>query len=284
MFICAAVGYFDPHTATVTWANAGFPPPIVYSPEQACQTYPALAPPLAIIEQSGYTDETVQLGDGAMYFYSDGVTEARADNGEMLEEQGLLGLIRDQARWPVKPRLGKIVTQLRKRKLADDTTLLIVDAGVRPVSSILDLTFYSCPTRLADVRREVAQATEGVGCSGALVQKLQLVIDEAITNVIRHAYHGQNDGQIRLKIGQTDDTLSFHLRDNAPPVDPAGIKPRDLSECRPGGLGINFIDSVMDTWSFRCLRDGSGNVLEMTKTIERDQACMDVNRGSRVSI
>ncbi|MFK7955865.1 MAG: SpoIIE family protein phosphatase [Lysobacterales bacterium] len=129
MFICATVGYFEPLTGTVTWANAGFPPPIVYSPEQPCQTFPALAPPLAIIEQSGYTDETVQLGDGAMYFYSDGVTEARAGNGDMLEEEGLLDLIREQAQWPVKPRLGKIITQLRKRELGDDTTLLIVDGG-----------------------------------------------------------------------------------------------------------------------------------------------------------
>ncbi len=140
------------------------------------------------------------------------------------------------------------------------------------MNELLDLRFQSCPTRLKDVRRAVAQATEEAGCSEALVQKLRLVIDEAITNVIRHGYHGQKDGEIRLKIHRQEDILKFQLRDKAPPVDPAYIKPRDLSECRPGGLGINFIDSVMDTWSFRCLRDGSGNVLEMTKTIERDRA------------
>ncbi|MEM1090999.1 MAG: ATP-binding protein [Pseudomonadota bacterium] len=138
------------------------------------------------------------------------------------------------------------------------------------MQTLLDLTFHSCPTRLKDVRRAVAEVAEGSGCSDSQVHKLKLVIDEAVSNIIRHGYGGQKDGEIRLRVTRQQDRLAFHLRDNAPPVDPACIKPRDLSECRPGGLGINFIDSVMDEWSFSCPTDGSGNVLEMTKTIERE--------------
>ncbi len=130
MFICAVAGYLDRKTGTLTWANAGFPPPIHYCPDGQLRTYPAPAPPLAIIEQSDYANETAELGEGTMYFYSDGVTEARAADGEMLEEAGLIELIRSQAQWPTKPRLGKLINQLRKRELGDDTTLLIVDGGV----------------------------------------------------------------------------------------------------------------------------------------------------------
>lgn len=140
------------------------------------------------------------------------------------------------------------------------------------METLLDLTFHSCPSRLKDVRQAVAEVAAGSGCSTALVHRLKLVIDEAVSNIIRHGYEGQKDGEIRLRVTRDRDRLSFSLRDNAPPVDPACIKPRDLSECRPGGLGINFIDSVMDNWSFSCPTDGSGNVLEMTKTIERDPA------------
>ena len=46
----------------------------------------------------------------------------------------------------------------------------------------------------------------------------------------------------------------------------ASIRPRDLSECRPGGLGINFIDETMDRWRLRPLRRG-GNLLVMRKRI-----------------
>lgn len=135
------------------------------------------------------------------------------------------------------------------------------------MSSLLDITFNSCPTRLKEVRHAVSRAAEQAGCPPPLVQKLVLVIEEAVTNVMRHGYDGKRDGEISLRITQAADRLHFRLRDYASPVDPASIRPRDLNECRPGGLGINFIDSVMDTWAFSKPKEGSGNVLKMTKTI-----------------
>ncbi len=129
MFICAAAGYLDPSERTLTWSNAGFPPPILHTADGGQQTFPAGAPPLAIIPQSGYANEQVSLDDGTMFFYSDGVTEARGDDGNMLEEAGLKALIASQAHGPAKSRLGRIVGQLRQRQLNDDTTLLVVDGG-----------------------------------------------------------------------------------------------------------------------------------------------------------
>ena len=59
----------------------------------------------------------------------------------------------------------------------------------------------------------------------------------------------------------------LELLDEAPPVEAAKLRPRDLSECRPGGLGINFIDSLMDHWILSPRTDRSGNRLEMVKRI-----------------
>jgi len=61
--------------------------------------------------------------------------------------------------------------------------------------------------------------------------------------------------------------LGFELRDEAPCVDPARIKPRDLSECRAGGLGVAFIDATMDFWHIEGLPGGRGNRLIMRKRI-----------------
>jgi sigma-B regulation protein RsbU (phosphoserine phosphatase) len=62
--------------------------------------------------------------------------------------------------------------------------------------------------------------------------------------------------------------LAFELRDQAPVVDPACLKPRDLSECKPGGLGLPFIDATMDDWTLEPAADGRGNILRMHKRIE----------------
>jgi sigma-B regulation protein RsbU (phosphoserine phosphatase) len=88
--------------------------------------------------------------------------------------------------------------------------------------------------------------------------------------VIRHAYGGPCDRRIELQLTQHGSELRFDLRDHAPAVDPETVRPRDLEDCRPGGLGINFIDSLMDSWSMHPMQDGSGNLLTMYKRISDD--------------
>ncbi len=98
-------------------------------------------------------------------------------------------------------------------------------------------------------------------------ERLVLAINEAVCNVIRHGYAGRDDGVLHLRIERARGVLRMRLRDAAPPVDPSKIKPRDLDECRPGGLGINFIDATMDSWRLRPLPSRSGNVLMMRKRL-----------------
>lgn len=134
--------------------------------------------------------------------------------------------------------------------------------------TLVSVEFNACPSNLKAVRRLVRERTAAVGCSEECVQQLALVVDEAIANVIRHGYCGDRSGEIELRLLHDNGTLEFFLRDYARPVDRKGIKPRDLSECRPGGLGINFIDSVMDSWEFRKPRGNQGNILYMKKKIQ----------------
>ncbi len=126
MFICAVAGYYDPDEGSLVWSNAGFPPPL-HDTGRRFSAYPAPAPPLAIIPHDAYPEERVRLRGGAMYFYSDGVTEARAPDRSMLMEAGLRKVIAAHRDRPPKPRLGSIVSHLRRMQLGDDTTLLLVE-------------------------------------------------------------------------------------------------------------------------------------------------------------
>jgi len=133
----------------------------------------------------------------------------------------------------------------------------------------MDYAFNSCATRMREVRPRVRRAAAAAGCPEELAERLVLVVDEAVANVIRHGYEGDRGGEIRLRILRDGDELVILLRDWADPVDASCIQPRDLSECRPGGLGINFIDEIMDRWEFLRPDEGRGNLLRMTKSIER---------------
>jgi sigma-B regulation protein RsbU (phosphoserine phosphatase) len=74
---------------------------------------------------------------------------------------------------------------------------------------------------------------------------------------------------IELAVRCAGDELQIALRDFAPPVDPARIRPRPLDELRPGGLGTHLIRSTMDHTELGRPPSGPGNLLRMVKKFAR---------------
>ena len=93
-----------------------------------------------------------------------------------------------------------------------------------------------------------------------------MAVDEACQNIIRHAYRGSG-GEIVLSVRCDDGELVLSLVDFAPRIDPSKVKPRDLTDVRPGGLGTHFIREIMDDARMERAADGRGNVLDLTKRI-----------------
>ncbi len=94
-----------------------------------------------------------------------------------------------------------------------------------------------------------------------------MAVDEACQNVIRHAYRNDPDGEIELEIEHHGDELVLSLRDFAPEIDPDRVRPRDLDDVRPGGIGTHLIREVMDRAEFLRPESGRGNLLRMRKRI-----------------
>ena len=69
---------------------------------------------------------------------------------------------------------------------------------------------------------------------------------------------------ILVKAGED---LVLSLIDFAPTIDLARVKPRDLDDVRPGGLGTHLIRKVMDSADFIDPPPGCGNLLRMVKRI-----------------
>jgi anti-sigma regulatory factor (Ser/Thr protein kinase) len=137
---------------------------------------------------------------------------------------------------------------------------------------LLRMEFAARAESLAEVRAAVQRALATQGIDARAAARIVLAIDEACANIIRHAYRGCGDGRIALRIERHRERLRFRLRDRAPAVDPGCVRPRDLSECRPGGLGINIIDETMDHWRLRPLKRHCGNVLTMVRRLHARKA------------
>jgi len=135
-------------------------------------------------------------------------------------------------------------------------------------TKILELRFPSCSDRLKVVRAVVCATANMYGFSSNDVDSMVLAVNEACMNIIQHAYGENCIGDIVLEIVDRSDKLVFRLIDFAKPVDRSKIKPRDLNDIRPGGLGVHLINEVMDKVQYCEAPDKHGNIVEMTKNIK----------------
>ncbi len=136
---------------------------------------------------------------------------------------------------------------------------------------LLKLELPSNPEMLCVVRHALGQLAEIEGFSSAECRSVVLAVDEALTNIIRHAYAGKGGRPIqasfrRIEVQQDSRktrALEIVLEDRGKRIDQATLCGRCLDEVRPGGLGLHFINECMDTVEFR--RRAGKNQLRLIK-------------------
>jgi len=136
---------------------------------------------------------------------------------------------------------------------------------------LLKLELQSNPEALCLVRATVERAAEVLDFPEGDVRAIVRSVDEALANVMRHAYGGRTGRPIEMRcqkwsgkgIEDKQSGIEIVLRDEGAAVDPAKMKGRPLSEIRPGGLGLHFIRQSMDVVEFS--RKNGKNQLRMVK-------------------
>ena len=136
----------------------------------------------------------------------------------------------------------------------------------RPVK----LSILSTPQHLCVVRAAAEALCRSLGFDEQSATHVVLSVDEALTNVIRHAYDGAEDQPIEVELAGLDasqgEGLRICIRDHGRAVDPGAIRSRDLDDVRPGGLGVHIMNECMDCVEYR-RAEGGGTVLTMTKRL-----------------
>lgn len=129
----------------------------------------------------------------------------------------------------------------------------------------LALKFSSGAGELADMRAKTRSFLDKAGLDEMEIECFVLALDEACTNVIRHAYSGSDDRTIRMQLSVIDGTLRCIIRDYGKSCDPSKIRGRELTDFRPGGLGVCIIANAFDTVDYHPMPKGTR--LTLTKRI-----------------
>jgi anti-sigma regulatory factor (Ser/Thr protein kinase) len=134
----------------------------------------------------------------------------------------------------------------------------------------LRLKFSSDPGELAAMRHAVRDFLLRVNVPEMDAELMVLALDEACTNIIRYAYRGNARRVIRLTIDCVRGSVRCTLRDYGTSCDPATIRSRDLSDFRPGGLGVRIMQCAFDHVQFE--PKPRGTELTLVKSLGRTAA------------
>ncbi len=116
---------------------------------------------------------------------------------------------------------------------------------------------------LSPFRKELRHILNQAGWEKKSAEEILLAVDEALTNIIRHAYQGKS-GKMAVTVGTSDDKIEIVLEDWGKKFDPTQVPSPELPRHKPGGLGVHFIRTIMDQMIYDD-QDPEGNRLRLIK-------------------
>ena len=265
MFVTFFCGVLDLADGHLRYCNAGHNPPMMLTDAiRPLQVRPNL--PLGIVPGMEFAEQETDLRyDDALFLYTDGLSEAenarQEQFGEQRIEQNLHG------RKPAEDHLENI-----KRKVgefvgdapqSDDLTMLFIHY----LPQTQHLTLYNDVSQISRLPAFMDGVARMAGLEPSLKSRLNLALEEAVSNVILYAYPKGTDGLVDIDAVLDGKSLIFTVSDGGKPFDPTGQAEADVHadvrDRKIGGLGIHLVREIMDTVRYE--RKGDRNILTMTK-------------------
>ena len=107
--------------------------------------------------------------------------------------------------------------------------------------------------------------------SESIRQKIQVVFDEMLNNVISYGYPEKNKEEIKIDGIIEEEKIVIKIIDNGIPFDPWNLSSPDTSsgvEDRViGGLGIHLVRNLMDEVSYR--HENNHNIVSVIKYLSK---------------
>lgn len=132
-----------------------------------------------------------------------------------------------------------------------------------------ELTFKNEEQELNRVAQFMEEVCDQLQLDMHVAMKLQLAIEEMVTNVIFYAYPQGTSADITLSAESDDNELTFVLSDSGQPFDPTAKEDADIDvnpmDREQGGMGILIVKNIMNDVSYQRL--GDMNQLTMKKKL-----------------
>jgi PAS domain S-box-containing protein len=229
--------------------------------------------PLGIREGEIYNQISLPFEAGdILLFYSDGVTETRNFAGELFGADRLLNCVATNSKLDPEALVELIrkatIAFSESGRLTDDLTCVAIKveeiqlalsrAGIEIRSDFKELS------RVREFVRNFCRNAPGPPLNEDGVGALELAVNEAASNIMKHAYHGRADQWIDVEAEVFPGQVSIRLHHLGDPFDPSAVSPPVLDGSQESGFGIYLITHSVD--EARYYRDERGrNCIALVK-------------------
>jgi PAS domain S-box-containing protein len=220
--------------------------------------------PLGIREGEIFNQISVPFDSGdVLLFYSDGVTEARNAAGELFGTERLVNCVTTHSKLDPEALVATIrnatLAFSSSSRLTDDLTCVVIK--IEEPQHALARAELQIRSDLKELRR--AREFVRLFCRDLAepldedsVDKLELAVNEAASNIMKHAYQGCTDQLIEIDAVAFPDQVSVRLHHLGDPFDPSTTSPPVLDGSQESGFGIYLITQSVD--ETRYYRDERG--------------------------
>jgi serine/threonine-protein kinase RsbW len=123
---------------------------------------------------------------------------------------------------------------------------------------------------LASIRDFIKTAASEAGFSKEAIDNIILAVDEACTNIIKHAYKYSPEGRIVITLKPGKKSFTIEIIDYGKSFEPDLVPNPDLqkyvNQGRVGGLGMYLMKTLMDEVKYQSV-PGKFNQVSLSKNI-----------------
>jgi serine phosphatase RsbU (regulator of sigma subunit)/anti-sigma regulatory factor (Ser/Thr protein kinase) len=251
-------GFYGNTDNSLTYAKAGHEPPLVVRNGGGIEQLDGEGYPVGLMEDGGYQEKTVRLERGdRILLYTDGVTGALNDRGEILGRKRLEELVKTHADQDIEGFLDVLGDEVMlfsgDAPQPDDIAVMVLE-----LEDVYDLTM-TVGTDVKQIRYVINSVLETLHGFKGLKDPvtLRLCLEELLHNAMEHGNRGDESKKVYITVKAEPQRAIIRVRDEG-----EGFDPRRLEESKVGepvlserGRGLIIVRYYADELRFN--REGN---------------------------
>jgi sigma-B regulation protein RsbU (phosphoserine phosphatase) len=264
MFVTLFLGIANVKTGKFNYTNAGHNPPYILNQkaELLC-LQDRDGPVIGAVDGIAYKENEISFSkNDILLLFTDGVTEAMNPAGDLYSDNRLEVFLNSKKALPTDRLTNEVLASVEEfaagAEQADDITLLAFSMDVEPLEIVHHQLELEAKSDLSEIDRIIHEFSEFSGqheLGPTVVQKVSVVLDELLNNIISYGFTDDEEHFIQLTLDYTEERLEITIKDDGIPFNPFDqVRPNtavSVEERKVGGLGVLLVKEIMSDVSYQ---------------------------------